>query len=163
LLRVKMKPRRSTPSRDQGSQAHGGGSVGLHLCEVAIVDADDGGIGSERTSQLRLRMDLDHDLHRQSGRKGEQIAQRPILQDPHDQQHRIGPDRAGGHYLDGVDDEILAENRKVHRGAHGLQVIEAAPEELGLGEDRERRGAIGGVAARQPHRIVGRLQQTAGG
>src|SRR5699024_11654984 len=46
-----------------------------------------------------------------------------------------------------VDHEVLAQDRDVHGGAHGVEVVEAAGEAAGFGEHAHRSGTAGGIEA----------------
>ena len=89
-----------------------------------------------------------------------QLAQPIRRERRHDQQHRVRAGRARLVELVRVDDEVLAQDRNRHRGAHRTQILERAAEEALVGEHRDRGGAGGRVAARDRDRIV-RLAQHA--
>src|SRR5207253_4343161 len=71
-----------------------------------------------------------------------------------DQEHRIGPPGARLLHLVGIDQEILPETGERSGRARLGQMIEGTAEEALVGQDRERRGAGGGVAARERGDVV---------
>src|SRR6202022_4005101 len=117
----------------------------------AVIDADDDGTGPEGAIHLLLRVNLDDRLHRKPGRQRLDVAQPAVVQHSDDQQHRVGADGARGEQLDGVDDEVLAEDRHVDGSANRLQVVEGATEEFRLRQHRDGGGAIGGGALGPPY------------
>ena len=68
--------------------------------------------------------------------------------------HSVGAARDRLQQLIFVDDEVLAQQRHVDGGANLLQVVEAAIEECGLGEDGNRRRSGPRVCGRVRGRVV---------
>ena len=60
-----------------------------------------------------------------------------------DQQHRVGARRTRLEQLVLVHDEVLAQERNLHRAADGGEVLERAIEERRLGQHRDGRRASG--------------------
>ena len=93
--------------------------------------------------------------HRQPEAAGHlvQIGEVLIAEDRGDQQGRIGAGGPGLVQLIGAEDEVLAQQRQLHRLAHGDQHLEAALEERFVSEHRQAAGAACGVALGDRHRI----------
>ena len=139
--------------RRQRRQLLRAGDIGGQGPQVPVVDADDARAQPRRPVHLLGRADLREDLHAQvRGQVGE-LAVDVVGHHGEHEQDRVRPQRAGGQHLNGVDDEVLAQHRRVHRRAHGRQVLEGAVEAVGLGEHGDGRRP-GGVGAGEPGRVV---------
>ena len=139
--------------RRQRRQLLRAGDIGGQGPQVPVVDADDARAQPRRPVHLLGRADLREDLHAQvRGQVGE-LAVDVVGHHGEHEQDRVRPQRAGGQHLNGVDDEVLAQHRRVHRRAHGRQVLEGAVETVGLGQHGDGRRP-GGVGAGEPGRVV---------
>ena len=61
------------------------------------------------------------------------------------QQHRVGARDLGLEQLILGNDEVLSQNRNVHNGAYGREMVQRPVEERGLGQHRDRGRARVGV------------------
>jgi hypothetical protein len=88
-----------------------------------------------------------------------------LLQRRHDQQHQVGAVRPRLVHLVAGDHEVLAQDRDLHRGADGGQVVERPAEPTPLGEHADGPGTTGGVVAGQVGRVgdLGELSTGRGG
>src|SRR5881227_2440594 len=130
-----------------GQQLVGPLDVDAEVGEVAVVDADVVGVNLEGDLQLLLAVDLDEHIEVDGPRLLIQAREVPPLQRGDDQQEGVGAGRRGLEDLIGVDDEVLAKDRQAGRRTRLAQVGERAAEVVGLGEDRQRRGAAALVGA----------------
>ena len=99
-------------------------AVDLERREVAGVHADHLGPGDDRAVDLVLGVALDE--RRQPDRLGplDQADQRLLVERDGEQQHEVGAERARLPELVRGEDEVLAQQRHVDRGADGDQIIE---------------------------------------
>ena len=131
--------------RHQGRQLGERGLVDVEGLEVAGVDADQLGAQRDRTLGLGLVVHLDQ--HGQAELAGlvVQPAQVVVGQRRDDEQHEVGAGRAALEELVALDDEVLAQQRGLDRGADRPQVVEAAAEPALLGQHADRGGPARGV------------------
>src|SRR5262249_46327984 len=85
---------------------------GMHFesSEIAIVDADDAGVGSKGAVELLRGVDFDQRLHLELASEGEEIAEQAVAQGGDDEEKTVSVVRAGFPDLPGVEDEIFAED-----------------------------------------------------
>ena len=115
--------------------------VATSTTPVAVVDADDLGVGLERPVQFGLVVDLDQAVEIELEGLGAEVRKLPVIQHRHDQEHGVGTPGSGFEELVAVDDEILADHRQATGGTRGGEVSEAAAEMGFVGEYRECRGS----------------------
>ena len=136
------------PAGHVGEQLVGALEVDGEVDEVAVVDADDVGVGDlERAVELVLVVDLDEHVEVEAERLAVQLGEVLVAQRGDDQQDRVGARDGGLVDLVGVDDEVLAQDRQDGRAARRAQVVERAAEVRPLGEDRQGDGAAALVGA----------------
>ena len=117
--------------------------------EVAGVDADHLGAGLQRAVGLLLGVHLDQRGHAERLGAVQHRHQRGLLQRRDDQQQHVGAVRPRLVDLVRADDEVLAQHRDRHRGAHRVQIVERAVEPALLGEHADDAGAAVLVGARR--------------
>ncbi len=133
--------------RDQGGQALGDREVGAQRAEVAVVDADQGGVAPQRAVELGFVVYLDEDFEAQRAGLGGELGQLSAGESGGDEKDAVRTCEAGFDDLVGIQDEVLAEDGQRNRGACGLQVGEGALELGVLGENGEAGGAGARVSA----------------
>ena len=124
--------------------------MGIWRCEV------------EGAVELVGGVDLAEDVELEVGgglAEGQQLL---VRQGRDDEEDGVGPCGAGFEHLEGIDHEVLAQARNRDGGRGDLEVHEGAPEELLVGEDRERGGAGGLERARQGGGIEGVADEALG-
>src|SRR5690606_34373229 len=84
-------------------------------------------------------------LHAQRAGEVEQCAQLVVAEGGDDEEHQVGTVGPGLPDLVLLDEEVLAQHRYVHRGAHRRQVVQGAAEPAALGEHADRARATRGV------------------
>src|SRR5215831_2690776 len=123
--------------RDPRRQALAGGERRLEGLEVAIVDADQPRAQAQCPFELMFVVDLQQDVHAERLRGVLEILCRAVIDRRHDDQDAISPPRPRLSYLIDVVHEILAQDRKLGRGASGDEVFGLALERGRIGEHRE--------------------------
>src|SRR5271166_5319346 len=93
-------------------QLEGGFTAHREGFQVAIVDAEDAGIHSQRAVEFGAGMNFDERLHRDFAAKGEEVTQERIIERGDDQEKAIGIVGASFPNLPGIENEILAQGRK---------------------------------------------------
>src|SRR5699024_6473490 len=122
------------PGRDESGQGLEPVGVDAEVFEVAGVDADE--FGTDVGGELQFFPDVGLDERRHAQLPGEsvELAQLHRIEGGDDEQDDVGPVRPGLVELVLVDHEVLAQDRDVHGGAYGVEVVEAAGEAAGFGE-----------------------------
>ena len=145
---------------DQPHQPGEGVAVDLEGLEVAGVDPDD--VGPHRQGALDLDLVVDLGQHGQPERAGlvVQLAEQPVVERGHDQQHQVGSRGAGLEQLVAGHHEVLAQERRRDGRADSAEVVQAATEAALLGEHGDRVGTARGVRRGERGR-VGDLGQVA--
>jgi hypothetical protein len=93
----------------------------------------------------------------------QQRGQGLAVEDLGDEQHGVGPGEARLEELVAVEDEVLAQQRRRHRGADPGKVRQVPLEEGGVGEDADGGGAVAGVGAGDGDRVEVGADQPGGG
>src|SRR5439155_25457208 len=149
--------------RHQWREALGGVQIDLQGLEVAVVDADQRGLETERAVELGAVVHLDQYVKSELAGGVHQLARQAVFEGGHDQEDAVGAERPALDHLIGVEDEILAQYREAASGARGLQMIVAALEIGRVREYREAGGAARLIGLRQRGRIeIGADQAAAG-
>ena len=107
-------------------------------------------------------MGLDQRLQPEVARLGDELGEARRRVEDREQQHEVGAGGAEEVELPGIDDEVLGEDRDGDRGTDRAQVVDRAAEPVRLAQDRDRRGAAGGVRAGAGDDVV-RRGDVAGG
>ena len=102
--------------------------------QVAVVDADQFGIEIHRPLQLFLGMHFHQHIAASLLGGVVELVHLLIRQGRRNQQNGIGTHGPGFEDLPGIDHEVLAQHRQVHRVAGGAQVMLVALEEILVGE-----------------------------
>ena len=129
--------------------------------QTAVVDAHEGGAGRQCAVELVLGVHFDQHGQAVVPPHAHQRDELRLVERGHDQQDRVG---AGGcclGHLIGVDDEVLAQQRRCDGLPHGREVRERPVEEHRLGQHRQRHGASRFIAARDGDRVVGGSEHAA--
>jgi len=121
--------------------------------QIAVVDADDGRTAIEDARQLIGIMQFDEHIQTEGHRFAMEFREFAPRQNLRDEQHSIGPGRAGFEELVPLQDELLPQDGDAHRRAGRTQVIEVALKVLLVGEYAERGSAVGFVNPRNRHGI----------
>ena len=129
--------------------------------QIAIVHADDLRSGVQSNHQFIERVHLDKHVQPSLRRMRVELFEFEPRQRRNDQQDGIRARRTRLENLIAIDDEVLAKQRQLRRGADRRQVIERAVEEHRLGQDRDRSRSGAIVGARDFHRFIGRAQHAA--
>src|SRR6185295_14218446 len=126
---------------ERGGEALEARVLDLQGLEIAGVHPDQRGAERVRGRELERLDHLEQHVETQPARGGPQLGQAGRLERPGDEQHRVrsGVDGLGEHV--GLDDEVLPEERDVHRGPNRAQVLQPSPEASLLGEDADAAGA----------------------
>ena len=103
--------------------------------------------------QIGRLVQLDQRRHSQLDDRIVKLPERCVVQTFGDQQHGVGPGRAGFDHLIRVDDEILPQHGQIDRRADLPQVIEAALEIRLVGQHADARGPVLLVDPRDGHGI----------
>jgi len=111
--------------------------------QVAIVDADNAGVRSERAVEFLARVDFDKRLHVEFTAEGDEVAEKFIAERDDHKEETVGVVGAGFPDLPWIKDEILAQSRKRDFFAGIAKVFQRAPEELSFRKNRESSGASG--------------------
>src|SRR6516225_437854 len=135
--------------RDPRRQSLAGGERRLEGLEIAVVDADQPRAQAQRAFELVFVVDLQQDVHAERLRGALEILCRAVIERRHDDQDAISPPRPRLSYLIDVVHEILAQDRKLGRGASGDEVFGLALERGRIGEYREASRTPPLVGARQ--------------
>ena len=98
------------------------------MCKIAVVDADQRGAGVEHALQILRLVQLHQRRHAQLARLVEQLPQIAVVEALGDQQHRVGPGRAGFDQLIRVENEILAQHGQPDGRPNLRQSTRAVPE-----------------------------------
>ena len=93
------------------------GLVDLEGDEVALVDADQIGLDSQRPLELGLVVDLDEHVEADLAGQLMEVGELGVVERGGDQQHAIGAHEAGVAHVAGVDGEVLAQHRPSTGGA----------------------------------------------
>ena len=137
-------------------------AVDLERLEVARVDADDAGARVHGALDLVLVVHLDERREPDGLRALDERLQGGLVQGGHDQQREVGAVRPGLPQLVRGDDEVLAQDRDVDLGAHGLQVGERTAEAALLGQYGDDGGAARLVVGGEPGRVGDRGERALG-
>ena len=131
----------------------GSSQVEIERREIPRVHAQDAGARCQGGVELSFSMDLDE--RRQSPGAGclAQHAQLFGRDGTRDQQHSARAGSSRFHYLQLVEDEVLAEHGYGNRGSHARQVLERSSKVRPFGEHRNGHGAAAQVRPRVDHRI----------
>ena len=108
-------------------QVRGQFAVFVHVhpevLQVAGVDADHLGAGLAGALDLLAGVGLHQHGHAKLVRQSEQMPEPLVVERRDDQQHQIGAVGAGLENLVVGDDEVLAQHRDVHGGAHLVEIV----------------------------------------
>ena len=129
----------TTPGRDRVEQLEGPLDVDAEVPQIAVVDTDDRGAGTERRLELGAVVDLDEHVEPAAAGLIVQSDQLGCLEGGDDQQHGRGARGDRLIELVGVDDEVLAKQRQRARGVGLAEVLERSVEAALLGQDGDRR------------------------
>ena len=128
-------------------------SVDLEGAQVAGVDPDDGGAAVDGAAGLLLVVDLDERGHPERLGVLPQVDEVALVQGGDDEQDEVGaPGARLGELVPG-DEEVLAQQGDVDPAADGGEVVEAAREPAGLGEDADDGGTARGVLRGERGRV----------
>ena len=95
---------------------------------------------SARSSSSR-RVDFDQWLHAEFATESDEVAELLVVESGDNQQKTVGIIGARFPDLPGIEDKILAQNRKRDLFARIAQIFQRAVKEFALGKDGKRRGA----------------------
>ena len=127
--------------RDQRCQPAERPGVDVEGAEVAGVDPDQLRAEVDRALGLGLVVDLDEDRQAELAGLVVEPAERGVVEGGDDQQGEVGSRGPGLEELVGGDDEVLAQERYVDRGADRPEVGQASAEAALLGQDADRRSS----------------------
>ena len=138
-------PDSATTRRSSGTsvaQPDGGLGVDRERPQVAVVDADEAGVGGQRRVQLARVVRLDQRLEAEVARLAHEAGAAPPAGAARPAAARASAPaaRSSGSWR-GVDHELLGQHRQGGRGAGRAQVVERAAEPVRLDEHRDGRGA----------------------
>ena len=134
--------------RHELAQPAGTVRIDVERPQVAVVDADQAGVGVERESQLALVVRLHERLEPERQRPLDELAQAACPgAAPRAAAPRPRRRARSSVELARVDDELLGEDRDRHRRADRAQVVDRAAEPVRLAQDRDGGGAAGLVGA----------------
>jgi len=138
---------------DERRESREGAAVDLQRSQVAGVDADHLGTGVKRPKDLDLVVHLDQRRHAQGLGAFAQRHQCRLVERRHDQQDDIGAVRTSFPQLIAGHHEVLAQQRSIDAGPHGVEIGQAAAELAPLGQDADDAGPTGGVVTSEPGRV----------
>lgn len=115
----------------------------IECFEVAVVDADDAGIGGESAIEFGAGVDFDERFHSEFAAESEKIAEKRIVEDGDNQKETVGVVGARLPDLPGVEDEILTKGGKRDSFAGIPKIFQRAAKEFAFGEDRKGGSASG--------------------
>jgi hypothetical protein len=144
-------------------QAHRGAKVGVEGGKVAVVDADEGRAEARELLEIGFVVDLHEALQAQFMRERMQTDERGRVEEADDQQQRIRAHHRRGRNRVLAQDEVLAQHRQGDGGTRGPEIVGAALEECGLGQNRDRGGSARFVAAGEVGGIEVRAEIALGG
>ena len=121
--------------------------------EVAVVQADETGLGGEGGLQLALVVRFDQRLEAELARQTGEPGQLGGREDACQQQHEVGAGGPKDRQLALVDDELFGEDRDRHCSAHDPEIGDVAAEPVRLAQDGDRARAAGLVGAGECHGI----------
>ena len=133
------------------------------LTQVARVHADEARARMDRSPERGRFVGLDERLHAETPRELDEAVERHVVERFGDEEDEVGAERARLEELQLVDDDVLREQRDLHRRAHRSEVVQAAAPVPRLREDRDRGGTRGRVRERLPRGIDARVQHARGG
>jgi hypothetical protein len=105
-------------------------------------------------------MHFDQDVHAEVEGQGLELGGEPVVQGGHDQQHAVRAEGSGLENLIRVQHEVLAQDRQIHGGAGGREVLVTSLEIGLVGEDRQAGGAPLSVGPGEGDRREVRPNQT---
>ena len=125
--------------------------------QIAVVQADEPGIGGQNGVELTLVVDFDQRLEAELAGQAGEPSQLLGRQDAGQEQDDVGTRRPQNGQLAFVDDELLGQDRHRHRLADGGEVGHRTAEPVRLAQDGDGARAAGLVCAGEGDRIrVGR-------
>ena len=131
--------------RQSRSEAWRGGEIGAQTVQVAVVDPDDRRARRDRAANLVRVVRFDEHVQSRFGRDAEQVRHCSVVQDADDQQHRVRTRGPCFPDLEGIDEEVFAENGEGAGAARFPKIVQRAPEEFPIGKHRQGRGTPGCV------------------
>ncbi len=123
--------------------------------QIAIVDTDKLRANLPGERKLGGIVRFDQRRHPKLSRERCERTQLALFQHRGDQQNAIRAGRARFINLVRLENEILAQQRNIHRGADGSQIVQRAFE-MYVGQNRDCGGAAGDILARDVGRIESR-------
>ena len=118
----------------------GGGEVDGEGLQVAIVDADDAGVGGEGAFEFGEVVNFDQGIELEGVGDFEEVLEGGLVESGDDEEDGIGSGDDGFEDLGLVDDEIFAQARDVELFADEREVFETALEVLFVCEDGDGAG-----------------------
>ena len=128
---------------DVPRQRGGAGEVDTEVVEVSVIDAENICPKAYGPRHLGLGDDFGEDVQVPPVGFGREGAVFRIGEDAEHEKNGVGTIVAGGPDLDGVDNEVFAEDGKVRGGGHCRQVVVVATEAFGLAEHRDAGRVLG--------------------
>ena len=98
-------------------------------------------------------MNLDQGIDRKIVRQSDQSRQHLVLENRHDQEHRVGPGDPRFIKLIRVEDKVFPEQRKINLPTNRFEMLQRAAKEIFFAEHRQRRRAAKGVTLCNTNRI----------
>ncbi len=129
--------------------------------EIAVVDADQRGVEAQGALELLLVVAFHEHIEPERARISLQVVQQCVANRVDDEQDAIRTPCARFQHLIGIDDEVLAQDRKRARRARRGEVVARAAEILPVGEDRQAGRTVGLVGSGDPRRIEIRADEAA--
>lgn len=115
----------------------------LERFEVAVVDADDAGIGGKGAIEFGAGVNFDEGFHSEFAAEGEKIAKKTVVEGGNNQKETVGVVGARLPNLPGIEDKILAEGGKRDSLAGITEIFQRAAEEFAFGENGKGGGSGG--------------------
>jgi len=141
------------PAIQMGHEPFRRPQIHLKRGQIPVVYAHQERLGFQHPFELGLVVHFHQGLHPQLLRLGDHPGKGLPFEGRRDEEHRIGPEEETLEDLEGVDDEILTQQR--HRGDRGQppEHFPIAAEKGAVGDHRHRRRPAGFVAAKPRGRI----------